>query len=283
MDQEFLSRLANDIEEYRPDVRRAKKIFITTQTPAILMDNLIIKDGVSFELKPKWGFLDPSTSKSSKCRFCIHNQLKTLMDSSLKSLYCPMDLFSRDLSKVGNALQNLVKTPQNNLRYFKFGQQIANIIDIVQDQELEALSMILASHPILEILGKAQEAFHDDILELAHQYSKENQDDIDLMLIENLESIFQNQEMAQQTLSNRIARFLISLTLKDLSIIITLKHGASTNEESVKGFHSLASNMGRIVLDKLSYDFTIKVIDLDPKKASKLDHLRDLEISLQKI
>jgi hypothetical protein len=76
---------------------------------------------ICIELKPKWGFL-PShgcAEKRSTCRFCMHQYTKLLKSEVQQhSLFCPLDLFSCETNRVERAVEELFRTPQNNLRIF---------------------------------------------------------------------------------------------------------------------------------------------------------------------
>ncbi|XP_076358574.1 inositol phosphate kinase 1 isoform X2 [Tachypleus tridentatus] len=86
---------------------------------------------IGVEIKAKQGFLPPleilpkdQKIKASICRFCLlqHYKVKKGTKPSI-SQYCPLDLFSGCPNRMKVAIQNLFKTPQNNLR-------------IVRDQEI---------------------------------------------------------------------------------------------------------------------------------------------------
>ncbi|XP_065845213.1 inositol-pentakisphosphate 2-kinase-like [Oscarella lobularis] len=75
------------------------------------------------EIKPKCGFLPPPYN--SICKFCLFQRLKVKKGKwPYRSKYCPLDLFSGDVSRIKTALRCLLETPQNNLRIFHNGQCI---------------------------------------------------------------------------------------------------------------------------------------------------------------
>ena len=97
--------------------------------PRVGYDNCI-----AFEIKPKWGFMPinnpyiPQNSpKRKKCRFCMHKYYKAMLKRVPKefiSVYCPMDLYSRDPIRVRKAIKALIDIPGNNLRVFMNGRAI---------------------------------------------------------------------------------------------------------------------------------------------------------------
>lgn len=102
---------------------------------------------VCLELKPKWGFLPSAAAVAAAantsglsnagegrgtsgggviaaeklrcCRFCMHQWLKlSLGEVAEHSAFCPLDLYSCEPERVRKALNQLLRTPQNNLRIF---------------------------------------------------------------------------------------------------------------------------------------------------------------------
>eukprot|EP00540_Astrosyne_radiata_P018268 CAMPEP_0116856676 /NCGR_PEP_ID=MMETSP0418-20121206/20070_1 /TAXON_ID=1158023 /ORGANISM="Astrosyne radiata, Strain 13vi08-1A" /LENGTH=361 /DNA_ID=CAMNT_0004490155 /DNA_START=123 /DNA_END=1208 /DNA_ORIENTATION=+ len=99
----------------------------------------------SIEIKPKAGYRATSPLVSPRRRakyrfprFQILQQLaweghirKGWMSSSQRrippSLYSPLDLFSMDITRIHRALQDLLKTPQNNLKIWRDETQILGV------------------------------------------------------------------------------------------------------------------------------------------------------------
>ncbi|XP_048252724.1 inositol-pentakisphosphate 2-kinase-like [Haliotis rufescens] len=86
---------------------------------------------ISIEIKPKKAFIpspvaiDRTSIKHQVCKFCMHQRLKTKAGKWPEtSHYCPLDLFSGNPHQMKHALLSLVKTPQNNLKICKNGQEI---------------------------------------------------------------------------------------------------------------------------------------------------------------
>ena len=77
---------------------------------------------ICIELKPKWGFLPSHSSSPEKlsiCRFCMHQYTKLVKGEVREhSHFCPLDLFSCEERRVARAVEELFRTPQNNLRIF---------------------------------------------------------------------------------------------------------------------------------------------------------------------
>lgn len=208
------------------------------------------------EIKPKWGFTDPQTGR---CRFCTHNALKDKQSSSTyqRSHYCPRFLYSQDEGKMRHSIQSLLKTPNNNIRVYRNGQHQ----DHLDDKSIHRLVYILHSSRILVKLAADQERFHDDVFKLEELLVKEcasaqslgsgrRQEDIEEILCKvDQMLLLQPQSVLLQTLSTlpakslgnapplsstsssgdgrqelieRIARFTVSLTLKDLSLVVVV-------------------------------------------------------------
>lgn len=79
---------------------------------------------VCIEIKPKQGFLDTSTPGLPLCRYCVKQFLKAGKESSSRSGYCPLDLFSGNVDRMRRAVDNLILAPQNNFKVFVDGQPV---------------------------------------------------------------------------------------------------------------------------------------------------------------
>lgn len=83
---------------------------------------------------PAIAHLSPETLpiKAQTCRFCMHQYQKSIEAQSTSTLsqYCPMDLYSSDLSRVKKAIDDLWDNwmasggSANNLRIFLYGDMI---------------------------------------------------------------------------------------------------------------------------------------------------------------
>ncbi|KAJ3278875.1 hypothetical protein HK104_001956 [Borealophlyctis nickersoniae] len=67
----------------------------------------------------------------------------------------------------------------------------------------------------------------------------------------------------------RIFEFMISVTLKDLSIMITFSRDAKPPTETTI---DTASASGGVKLDNAGFEYKMRVVDIDPKRVSKIPH-----------
>ena len=145
LDESQLETIRTSVTSFRPLKRLSKNIY----TPyALLMTDqcLLPKDAVknpiiAVEIKPKQGFLgQKSNSDNLTCNFCTkQNYLsKTGKDGGLKSEYCPLDLFSGNLSRMERAFDKLMKIPKNNLRVFMDGS-LLNDENSTETEECDAM------------------------------------------------------------------------------------------------------------------------------------------------
>jgi inositol-pentakisphosphate 2-kinase len=79
-------------------------------------------------MEPKWGFIPEEYSKG--CRFCIHKLIKFQTNKKKMSHFCPLDLYSGDISRIRKSLNNLLLSQGNNLRIFKNGEKITENIEV---------------------------------------------------------------------------------------------------------------------------------------------------------
>jgi hypothetical protein len=233
---------------------------------AILLDDVFSctsiseYDYIAVEIKPKWGFRDPYTKK---CRFCVHDMLKNQTEARPRSLYCPLLLFSNDEEKIKQSLTALTKTPINNLKLYRNGHQVESIENGVY---VDAICKILSTNEILSNISRNQSNFHDNIFELATMV-EENPNmerllrDVD-DLITNPSKLLSSSPSAND-IQYRLARFMVSLSLKDLSIVISLKPSDGDN------FNTRISG--------IPYKSEIYILDCDPKSSRKIFSVLELE------
>ena len=293
----FLEQIATAIQPSRR-IDRLEKGINLDQRKALLLDNVFAPIATSsspveyssttafaVEIKPKWGFTDPLTGR---CRFCIHNALKDKQSSTTyqRSHYCPRFLYSQDEGKMRHSIKSLLKAPNNNIRVYRNGQHQ----DHLDDKGIHRLVCILHSSQVLVKLAAEQERFHDDVFKLEELLVKEcasaqSQDmeeilhKVDQMLLLQPKSVLLPTTLPAKSLGNapplsstsssgdgrqelmeRIARFTVSLTLKDLSLVVVV-----VKEDSEKETHS------------------IFMLDCDSKPAKKLLSTLALERELATI
>lgn len=103
---------------------------VTICTDFTLLPPTVAKVGPVYcvEIKPKQGWIhdDDKTCLNidGKCLFCLQQFLKVKQLGGPFSRYCPMDLFSGDRQRVEHSIQQLLITPQNNLKIFRDGHQV---------------------------------------------------------------------------------------------------------------------------------------------------------------
>ncbi|XP_065325444.1 inositol-pentakisphosphate 2-kinase-like [Gordionus sp. m RMFG-2023] len=98
------------------------------------------------EIKPKLGYIN---NKINMCEFQLKQNFKYKQGKIKKySSYCPLQLYSDDINKVKSAINFLIKSPQNNFLIFMEGEQFQYNEDITL---LESeLSKIFKCSPVLE-------------------------------------------------------------------------------------------------------------------------------------
>jgi inositol-pentakisphosphate 2-kinase len=103
-----------------------------------------------WEIKPKWGFLQPD---APACRFCMHQVLK-----GESSQYCPLDLFSESKSRKARSLEYLKRSPQNNLKFFCNGKQCE--LDSADEMFMEISSDSTWKEFLANVLAQEQEVLN---------------------------------------------------------------------------------------------------------------------------
>ena len=144
----FLQELDQLIKSHRPHHRKHQSLNVfapglvmqdycfiseTSYLKSLLKAGFTLKkDAFSIEIKLKNGFLKGYSNADSKtvtcsncvCQFCKTQMYRVLHEKRYKlcSLYCPLDLFSGDETRMKQALHSLLLVPQNNFRLFKNGE-----------------------------------------------------------------------------------------------------------------------------------------------------------------
>ncbi|KAJ7171990.1 inositol-pentakisphosphate 2-kinase, partial [Mycena filopes] len=174
--ENWLQSIAAQCEPLRPLERREKDCIDEKRFKAVLATDLVGGEGITVEIKPKWGFLPSPTYlsgatraiKTRTCRFCMHSHLK-----ALSSGYCPLDLFSGDELRMTKALDSLCDAwsdsngTVNNFRVFVEGKNItpaeqqfivglANDIADPKEAVITALLPVLLNTPVLRTISRLQ-------------------------------------------------------------------------------------------------------------------------------
>eukprot|EP01029_Cantina_marsupialis_P001936 TRINITY_DN11759_c0_g1_i1.p1 TRINITY_DN11759_c0_g1~~TRINITY_DN11759_c0_g1_i1.p1 ORF type:complete len:419 (-),score=101.73 TRINITY_DN11759_c0_g1_i1:142-1398(-) len=271
------------------------------------------ESGIAVELKPKWGMVPSKLAtvnpiKRSVCRFCMHQQLK-LAQGKIESLshYCPMRLFSDDEFKIQNAINSLLENPQNNIRVLQHGQilfdnqavkketgsktgkEVADCsipfeVEVpASDEFVHVLQRGLSACKILEKIRSAQLLDCWDVEGVIRVFNVLKEDgglpeglchwgnidapEFDGACPEDV-SVLSN-EVKIATLN----RFLLSATLKDCSVMITI------NPVIDESRPCMDSGVWRVTSDisgKL-YDVKATIIDMDPKPYEKIPYYFNLD------
>ncbi|PVD24160.1 hypothetical protein C0Q70_14630 [Pomacea canaliculata] len=144
VEQDFIREVVRQVSKQRP-VRRMKKpgdrVDEEVQWALILPDFCFVHlphgrlsgahSTISIEIKPKKSFITTYPKRGTTgeqpgvCKFCMHQHLKRQSGQWPEtSNYCPLDLFSGNKQRMKHALQSLIKTPQNNLKIWKDGEDV---------------------------------------------------------------------------------------------------------------------------------------------------------------
>jgi inositol-pentakisphosphate 2-kinase len=198
-----------------------------------------------------------------------------------------MDLFSADKIRVLRSIRALFRDPQNNLRVFINGHLVADDYDDPSSSRIAKLlrlndenssidlflANILCGNPILQRLRDYQRRLDRFDIEFVHAiYDKltaEERQSIDQrhlsipsetlknMLIDGGGENYSSSDIpAADDKFNMFAEFLASVTLKDLSLLITLT---------------------TVDYDNNNIHHEIHPVDLDPKPFNRIPHYFDLD------
>uniref|UniRef100_A0A7S0N8B2 Inositol-pentakisphosphate 2-kinase n=1 Tax=Pyramimonas obovata TaxID=1411642 RepID=A0A7S0N8B2_9CHLO len=256
------------------------------------------------ELKPKWGFLPTSKHIEHKCklttsRFALQQHYKAKKNPSWKiSEYDPLQLFSYNLEEVKCCLHALVRTPQNNLRLF--ADQVLVFDETNEEAEsakalldhgytegidsfIHALAEICVREPLFERL-KAAQMFDDMDIEAAYPvYQQILARGDSFPKLSSLGAMPHREPPTElpQTREEQmelVLRYMVSATPKDCSVMISLRTStaepdeASTNPALPIELTGTGPAGARrtIVRDLPGWEYSIAVVDLDPKPIEKM-------------
>ncbi|KAK9075599.1 hypothetical protein SSX86_003925 [Deinandra increscens subsp. villosa] len=262
---------------------------------------------ISVEIKPKCGFLPTSTfireenaAKKRISRFRLHQILKLHQGKVLQiSEYDPLDMFSGSKGRVVKSVKDLFLTPQNNFRVFLNGRlvfgslgggaddtntEIAEAFEetlkdfFKADDErdrgmhtpyfLQLVAGAVSESGILDRLLQVQKLDVFDIEGAIHAYYDVVSQACPVCkeLQQPAASVFHSIPFDQ---SLKIVRdFLISLTAKDLSLMISFRRTPKGNSQSPS-----------VYLEPLdqSFDYKASFIDLDMKPLEKMPYYYKLD------
>ncbi|KAJ2460264.1 hypothetical protein GGF42_000950 [Coemansia sp. RSA 2424] len=301
LEPEFLRRLQEACEPLRP-AHRVHRQIDQMQGVGVLMPNAFRgtpaggsasqrAQSVTVELKPKWGFMPSlasvslhSSVKARVCRYCMHQLTKHASQDI--SCFCPLDLFSGDRHRIVRALDCLAQSPQNNLRVFVDDHLAIDRLGKVSEEcvpQWEALrdciADIVLKEPLFSRLKQCQRMLDSlDIEGILPLYTRAVQSgslaNVQPSTNDWLAAVanyLQRMEDTSLTVAEAgdkqaILEFLISTTLKDISVLITLPEWPAS----------------KVPLEGASLEpqYAIAVIDSDPKKLTKIPeyHAKDLKI-----
>ncbi|KAG0051623.1 Inositol-pentakisphosphate 2-kinase [Gryganskiella cystojenkinii] len=355
---EFLKELTETVEPSRPETRRQKGIDASQHVGFLALDHTrFIKPSpdnapsVAVEIKPKWGFLTKSefilkdqSIKKRKCRFCMYqHQKREKGQENHLSEYCPINLFSGEEGLVQDALEALIRTPQNNLRLFVEGSQQAvskesmvnalgqtSSVDLLEAGKLptslaDVLAHILVESPLIKRLGRLQQGLDSLDIETIYKFYEQlwgvdadsipqptldeflttakvflERTDLNAMMSQDQETFeYQNatslgfgaeddlSEVPEALKLHYLREYLLSATLKDCSILITVRRednadeiedGSTATRKSIDVAATGTENekpefkeqYHKIVVNGEVFVYKITCIDLDPKKMSSI-------------
>ncbi|XP_070193428.1 inositol-pentakisphosphate 2-kinase-like [Littorina saxatilis] len=154
VDEQFVTSVVRHVSGQRP-ARRLKKagdmVDLESRSALTLPDFCYVPNSeslatshnapatISIEIKPKKSFISSDVDLDSEnpgvCKFCMHQHLKCQSGQWPEtSDYCPLDLFSGTKDRMKHALQSLIKTPQNNLKLWRDGEDVYSA-EIQEDLE----------------------------------------------------------------------------------------------------------------------------------------------------
>ncbi|KAL0082063.1 inositol-pentakisphosphate 2-kinase [Phycomyces blakesleeanus] len=255
---------------------------------------------LTIEIKPKWGFKPNSSHisehhsiKQRMCRYCMHSNLK-----KLETLYCPLDIYSKDPIRVRRAIECLLNTKGDQLRLFLDGkrlelhqstqasitsQLLGNWFGAKASDEKESSVMTIISELVQKVLDeevvlnrlKLLQKHCDelDVEGIIKIYEKYSQMDLELDL-EGWIGVTSNllKRLGDKDYTGvvderqRLYEYVLSMTLKDCSLMISI-----SEQDEPSPVYWCRDN--RYVY----YQYAVKLIDLDLKDIKKIPKWFDLD------
>ena len=117
------------------------------------IDNDSIESILTFDMKPKWMFLnlspfiDDNNIKKSICRFGMHQQSKLNKSKSIQSIskYCPLSLLSNDIDIVATNIQHLLDAKQTNFKVFSKDKEI-ECYELIKEHDVQIVASVIVKH-----------------------------------------------------------------------------------------------------------------------------------------
>jgi inositol-pentakisphosphate 2-kinase len=241
---------------------------------------------VCVEIKPKFGAVLKCDSVAVEHRHLKHVHSRYQLHQSLKmqqgviqekSMYDPLDLFSRDGVRMERAIMALLENPQNNLCLFIGGKRIS---DILESCSFDAAHRLLCrgdceggyaclARTISKIL--LQEGILDDILALQTKCKYDVQE-----IERRLNGLLMAGNGTEESLLSDhgapldvLADYCISATAKDCSIMITMapRHRI---ESRIQGAKPCENGVVDIGSQDTCIEYRVTVVDLDRKSLGKI-------------
>lgn len=286
----FLKEMAAKIETMRPmERRRVSGIDETGGQGIIVMEDLSAsisgKQVITFEVKPKCGFVPTSTAHLSRetasikqrfSRYRMHRVLKSRSPPTIEDFdqyYDPLDLYSEDEERIRKAVKALYRDwgqGEGNLRIFLNGNRVQasdlallneSVKDHFTSESVEGLLIsLLTSNDARSILKKLvhlQQKYDDlDVEGVAALYQREKgvtlteAKEPPITLSEYQEVVSGNAKGTVPPVRQSIVKLLLSAMYKDCSIFI----------------RCISSDTP-----------TFHLVDLDPKPVTKLAYFEQLD------
>ncbi|CAO3610392.1 unnamed protein product [Cunninghamella blakesleeana] len=268
-----------------------------------------IKPKWGFLPNSKWIDKQHQQLKMEKCRFCMHQRLrnkKNAHEEKEEDYYCPLDLYSGDPKRMKHAIIASLKKTHSYLKLFYNGEFILQperindlalfnnnnedneegnnmTNDMILSKIANLLVTILLKDTILKRLKHLQQSLDAiDIEGIYLFYQRFNyhhfKSTYDLHFWKNVVENFlirqsQNSETKGTNLDDdsiqRIGEYLLSMTLKDCSIMISVMKNKVENKQS--------KDLNTVTINEDQFHYHIKLVDIDMKKWSKIPYWFELD------
>ncbi|CAD6195838.1 unnamed protein product [Caenorhabditis auriculariae] len=244
---------------------------------------------ITIEVKPKQGFFQNHPNFNVPyCNNCIL-QIEKCGSGRFSEMYdfCPLDLYSGNYGRMRHSLESLFRDPHRNLRVFVNGYLVHCDKKTVEQSDFDetffpdrraklddlyhALCLVLSgsdeNSPFQlhdsSVLGQILTAQKIDSIGLGRAFSLYNALpgnvkaeilDKTRLARKGLDAIL---SPAKNDAQNLIERYLVSATMKDCSIMVSLKLVSPSSGEYPSDVVTLANGT--------RFAYSIKIVDLDPK------------------